>query len=312
MPATKNDVKDREFWEIHCAESGEEIARQMNGDGGSWRKRLRAAKVRYPELAWRVNRNAKCAEAQIPQKTQVGIAMFDLHYPLDNKRFTENWLDFVRDMCPDIFIFGGDNLDMTPVSHWLLDKHKRGSLEGKRLKADYTGFKLDILRELVLPDDCRKIWLYGNHEDWLNQYIDSNPEMEGLLELEEHIDLGDWERYRYGQHAKVGSLKFIHGAYTNLHHAHKTAQVYGCNVIYGHIHTGQEHTFTTPCDSLPFIGRSVGCGCDLNPSYSRDKPNSWEHQILLFYVRSDGSFNLYPITAINGCFTAPNGKTYNK
>jgi hypothetical protein len=297
-------VETRDWWAKHAPLSGEELGNVLGINGGNARRLIRKAKQAYSDLAW--------FDPSAPRVTgiQRGIAVFDSHHPEHDKHLWRNILAFAKDFDPDIFALGGDNLNMTVLSHWV--ENKRRVLEGQRLKQDYTAYNRDIHRplEAVLRPDCRRIWHMGNHEDWLGQYLDKHPEMVGLIEIEEHIDLSNWEVYQYGQTSQVGKLYITHGVYTNIHSAYRTAQVYGRNVIYGHGHSYQAHTITAPLDVDSHVATEIPCACNLNPSYRVNQPNAWLTGLAVFYLLPNGDFTLYPVIAVNGKFVAPTGKLY--
>ena len=294
-------IRDREYWLTNCHKSSEQLARETGTDGGSMRRRIRAAKAAYPDLPW---------GAQEPKKPQTGIAIYDLHHPSHDKRLWSNILRYIKDTNPDVIVFGGDNQDFQTISHWIANKRRQ--IEGMRIKQDYAECNRDVVDPVnsLLKSDARKIWLKGNHEDWVEQYIDEHPEVEGYLELENNLHLEGWEVYEYGTVAEVGKLKFTHGHYTNLHNAYKTAQTYGASVVYGHGHSFQAFTLTSPLGCDTHMGIQLPCACHLNPHYRQNQPNSWVNGFGTFYVQPNGYWNLYPTIAFDGAFAAPNGKLY--
>lgn len=236
---------------------------------------------------------------------KTGICVFDLHFPNHNKKLWENILKVVGDLKPDYFLFGGDNMDMECISHWLHDKGNRKQLEGKRLKKDYVEFQRDILDNLekVMPDYCRKIWLKGNHcGDWVDLLVARSPELEGFAEVENNLNLKEWEIYKYRQTAKVGKIYFHHGEYTGKHHASKMVDTFGRNIVFGHLHTYQVHTRITPIDCEAHSAYSMPCACDINPEYMRDKPSAWLNGFGVFYTQENGNFNIYPVISNKGHF----------
>lgn len=242
-----------------------------------------------------------------------GIAVFDLHYPHHDKVLWNNILQFIEDFEPDIFAFGGDNMNMDAVDHWKQEKGKKRPLEGKRLLKEYDGFNKEILDPLwdafkYTPD--RLIFHLGNHEDWVEQYIDKHPEVEGLLELRKHLQLSDWEVYDYGKTSKVGKLYIDHGRYISKYSSSKTVDVYGRNIIYGHGHTSQSYTKVTPIDSQAHQATQIPCACKMNPDYMKNMPSAWVNGFAVFYIHDNGNFNLYPVTSVKGHFIGPNGKEY--
>lgn len=278
-----------DFWNNHHDWTGEALAREYGGDGAHWRRAKR--KTTEP-------------------KGVRGIAVFDLHYPHHSKKLWANILKFTEDFQPDVFVFGGDNLNADAFDHWKKEKKQYRQLEGVRVRKDYEGFQRDVLDRLPLTDDCRRIFMLGNHEKWIEDYIDSHPEVEGYFEVEKNLALDDWEMYEYGQSAEVGKLHFLHGLYCLQHHAAKHVTVYHRSVVYGHLHTLQSYTEVTPLDSDAHTAFSIPCACDQNPDYMRNKPSAWIQGFGVFYVQPDGTFNVYPVTAFDGHFTAPTGVTY--
>jgi predicted RNA-binding Zn-ribbon protein involved in translation (DUF1610 family) len=46
---------NRDFWAENCALSGEEMSRKHGGDGGNWRRAIRAAREEFADLPWRAD-----------------------------------------------------------------------------------------------------------------------------------------------------------------------------------------------------------------------------------------------------------------
>lgn len=299
--------RSREWWVEHAPLSGQQLGRELGMDGAHARRMIREAKQNpdLRDLPWYGG-----VPEMVHTKTRMGIGVWDLHHPKHDKKLWRNILKYVKDSDPDIFTLGGDNEDLEVVSHWVKDKRK--VVEGKRLKKDYLDFNRDVLDPLddILRPEVERVFHLGNHEDWVRQYLEVHPEMEGFIELEETLHLDGWQVLPYGHTHKYGHLYSMHGTYINIHNAYKTAQVYGRSVMYGHGHTLQVHTLVTPLDSLPYAATQIPCACDLNPTYRLNQPNAWVTGFTVFYIRPDGTFNLFPIVALGGTFTAPNGVTY--
>jgi len=290
---------DKGFWARHAHFSSEQLAKELGIDGGSARRLIRKARAEHTDLDW--------TQAA---RVRRGIAYYDMHHPVHDKKLWRNVLRFAEDFRPDAWVFGGDNMDLEVVSHWVGSKRRK--VEGKRLSRDYQRFNDEVLDpvDALLPDDAERIFLLGNHEDWVEQYIDEHPEVEGFFEVRKNLNLEKWDVYDYGEVAKLGKLHFIHGEYFNIHHAHKTGQIYGRNVVMGHTHTYQVHTHITPMDVEAHAAVALPCGCHLNPEYRKNKPNAWVTGFGVFFVQPNGNFALYPVIAVNGAFVAPNGKLY--
>jgi hypothetical protein len=198
----------------------------------------------------------------------------------------------VRDVKPDLLIIGGDMAEMGCFSYW--NKLKPRIMENKRYAKDVT----IVRQELTwLRTQCNKmVYLEGNHEDWINQHLDANPQLEGLVDYPRDVgvyDLGiEW--VKVNNVYEVGDINFIHGWYHNMYHAKKHVEDMGSHVIYGHVHDHQVYIKPIKAKRSPHIAMSMGCLCDLNPHFLRGKPNRWINGFGIIEVdSSSGIFNPY-------------------
>ena len=242
-----------------------------------------------------------------------GVALFDIHYPYQDKNALNAVCQFISDVKPEILVYGGDQLDQTPVSHWLVNNLR--DREGKRLKTDYDNFNSDILSRMEkLSNWKEKVWIIGNHEYWIEKYIDEHPELEGLIEPEGYFDLKKrgYKIIPFNSCYRIGRMSIIRGLYINQFHAKKTLDTWGESscVYYGHKHDFQVYSaIFRGGDGLPRLASSCGCLCNLNPDFKKGTPNNWCHGFLYFQVRRDGTFTSIVIPIINGRFSF-NKKTY--
>lgn len=245
-------------------------------------------------------------------KVKKGICVFDLHYPHHHKKLWDNILSVIDDFEPDVFLFGGDNMNFDSVDHWKQESGLKRPMENKRLKKEYTGFQSDILDDLEkrLPKKADRIFMRGNHENWVERYIDKFPEVEGLLEIENNIKIDKWADIPYGNVHKEGKLHFHHGEYLSKYSAAKTVDVYNRSIVYGHGHTCQLYTKIAPIDCESHMAVQIPCACKMNPDFMKNRPNTWLNGFGIFYIWPNGNFNLYPVIAPSGKFTAPWGKYY--
>lgn len=228
-----------------------------------------------------------------------GLALWDLHYPEHSRSCLNIAVEFCKDFKPDVFILGGDQMDMDCISYY--NRNRPKLLEGKRLKEEYDGFQRDVLDrfEMILGLNCDKYFLIGNHEYRVERYLESNPQHEGFIEPEVNLHLSSWSVIPFNESISVGKMNFIHGIYWNKYHSYKHVNVYEDNIFYGHVHNNQVFTKTTPLLNLPKQAVGVGCMCNKNPSYKRNMPNDWVNQFLFWYMFPDGSFTYYTPTVVN-------------
>lgn len=239
--------------------------------------------------------------------------MFDLHIPENiNLKGVEAYAnDFVKEYgCTDR-VYGGDQLDLSCISHWNLERLRQ--VEGKRLKSDYDQANGILDRhDKIFKGQVH--WLTGNHEDWVQNIYDKFPAMEGLLDIEEHLKLKErgYKVYPLNSFAKIGKLYYIHGVSTSVNHAKTTVQQVGRSVRYGHIHNVQTHTAVSPIDSKEIHrATSLPCMCNLNPPYLKNRPTNWSQGFGISFIRDNGCFQSHIIDIIGGKFIGLNGKEYS-
>lgn len=246
----------------------------------------------------------------------------DIHYPEHDEKALNVAEQVLADFKPDRIIYLGDTYDATPVSHWLKDKKQ--ALENKRLLKDYQAIQSMIDRHAKLAGNSLKeiVYMQGNHCDWIREYIERNPEVDGLINIENHLKSPSKNvkftmlpfinsKGKNDRVYQIGKLYLIHGDYTNKYHSSKTVDTFGRNVMYAHTHSVQETTKVNPIDVEDrHMAVSIGCLADRNPKYMEGRPNAWVHAFALVYVQKNGDFNHYVVRISNGKTVAPWGKLY--
>lgn len=212
---------------------------------------------------------------------------------------------FTCDIKPDCIILGGDFMEMGAVSPWLHDKDKALLLEGRRYSDDVGQGRSELEKLRKACPNSELEYLEGNHEAWLRQYLEKHPELVGQMDLRKDMDF-DGLGINWRDENKVlpiGELNYIHGWYTNQNHAKKTMEDMGHNCMYGHMHEHQVFSKRMRSGQKPHMAMSVGCLCDLNPSYRRNKPKSWLHGFGFVEYRQDGTFQAHHLVIIDNCLT---------
>lgn len=232
------------------------------------------------------------------------IAIPDCHVPYEDKRAVRTMLKVLEWYKPETVIILGDFLDCAPVSHWLKDRSK--TKEGLRLKDDFAAG--NKLLDKITTGVKHLVYLDGNHENWIVDAIDRQPELDGLINLNVGLQ---FEQRRakglkithldYGKCFQLGKLWFTHGTYTGVSHAKKHVESYGRSIVYGHLHDVQMHIKVSPIDiEDKHLGLSLGCLADKNPNFMENRPNNWVHAVGVGLSRSDGSFSIDPVLICNG------------
>lgn len=240
----------------------------------------------------------------------------DTHVPEEDKKAISVFCNFLKDYKPHALINLGDFMEMGSVTHWentADSKPRRLVPEAKKGRA-----LLERIGKAAGPQCVIKRFIMGNHEDWLNQYLNSKiPEvMEELSDLGIELSIQNLLNlkelgYRViplNEILKIGRAHFIHGYYTGTHHASKHLSVFGCNLYYGHLHDVQCHSGV----SVKGVHEAMSLGClrTMNAPFLKGKPNNWQHAFMIIEFRHDGSYTRYVPIIVDGSFSY-NGKVYS-
>lgn len=212
-------------------------------------------------------------------------------------------LDFAQDFKPDVIVFGGDQINCAPISHW--NKSFPGRIGNFTIKDELDYFSDVVLAGLRFKHKVRRIWHTGNHEEWFNQLMDKNPGMLGLVTLESYLQLEKrgFECYDSGEASQVGKLKCIHGDTVpgGVNMARTAALRYGANIRMGHYHTNQVYTLHNPLDNGDVKNVVVvPCLANRGPHYGGNAPNNHVNGFQYGYIQDSGDFNDYTVIIANG------------
>lgn len=278
---------DEHFWRQNCHKSGEEIAREHDRDGGNVRRDIRRAKEMYPHLDWRDDPRSRIASEahQRPYKAvkartgvripvKVEVVAGDFHVPYHDHAAVGCLLGYLADTQPDGFTINGDFWDAYQISSFCKDASRELQMQSD---LDEANDLLDAI-DAVLPDDCEKRFVIGNHEVRLQRYISEHAKafyglrsltIDSLLRLSERgyhivemvgrdasfhigkVEVGHFNVARKDAGASAKLLLSERGNSVVQGHTHRLAAIYKRNRG-----TGEQ--------TAAWEG---GCLCDLSPEY---------------------------------------------
>jgi predicted phosphodiesterase len=244
------------------------------------------------------------------------LVLPDIHFPHHDQRTLNAVESYMADNEWDEVVWLGDLIDFDYIS-----SHERGNLRGRvvaqnAISRDYNlvNSVLDRHAKIVGPHTKQTI-IQGNHDFRVERFIDENPALEGLAEVENGLHLRDrgiqWvQGWSKGEIYRIGKAAFVHGLYITEHHAKKMVQAFGENVFYGHTHDIQTYSQTKRGDNNTIVGQSLGCLCRYDQKYMKGRPSAWQQAFGEFYIKPNGHFNYYVIRIVNHSFVAPDGEEY--
>jgi len=249
------------------------------------------------------------------------LVLTDIHVPEHDELTLEPVLKFIGDEWWDYVLDLGDLMDFNSISFF---NHGKPRLVGDdSLDHDYDVANqiLDARDAAVLKNnpDAIRVQLQGNHEHRVERLLDEQPQLgEVTIGVEHNLRLEErgieWVKsWNDGTTYKIGKAHFHHGLYTNLHHAKKMVEEFGCNIFYGHTHDIQTYSKVFQGRDKTLQGSSLGCLCKYEQRYMRGRPNKWQQAIAVFHIFPDGFFQKNVIPIFKHRFVSPTtGKVYQK
>lgn len=236
----------------------------------------------------------------------------DTHAKFVDRKAFDSYLRFLKYYEPHAHIILGDFVDCEGLSHWPQD-----DLEPRRIVPEMKQAR-GLLQELVdaTPKCTTRIFLEGNHENWISQAFTKMPELfDGLAELDIEISIKSllglpkfgYDLFPLNEIVQIGKAHFTHGLYTATHHAKSHLDKLKVNIFYGHLHDTQETNQTSMDGNIE--ASSLGCLARLDAKFLKGKPNNWVHAHGVFEFFPDGSFNWYKVKILNGRSTF-NGRVF--
>jgi Icc-related predicted phosphoesterase len=243
------------------------------------------------------------------------LILADLHYPFYDLPAWKAVLSYAKENRVDGVVLLGDFLDNQNVSHHTKDKprlRKRGGY-----KEDLDGFVKDILDPLEerLPRGCLKVMLFGNHERFLEDLLDEQPELEGAIGIAENLHAKErgWKVIPVGGHYKLNNVVLMHGDQvgSGMNVAQKMVNE-TCRIsLMGHVHRFSGFTKIGVEARDKWVGITLPCLSTLAPEYAKGKHNAFIHGFGIVESWGKHKVNIYVPIITKGQFSF-NGRIYGR
>jgi predicted phosphodiesterase len=225
------------------------------------------------------------------------------HPNYDNNRFTKLG-NFIAREKPEVIVCIGDMADMPSLSSY--DKGTKG-FEGRRYKKDVEAV-IDAQKKLFAP--IKKIRRYkpklimclGNHEDRITRAVNSTPELDGAISLDDlkYEEFG-WQVTPFKKSVSIKGITFSHyftsgvagRPISSVHIGYALVTKLHCSAVQGHSHL-YDHAEQTRPDGQKIFGLSAGCYS--HPNYTESWCQDTEYQwwrgvIMLEGLDGEGYYN---------------------
>lgn len=242
----------------------------------------------------------------------------DLQWPYIDTKSVAAVLQYARENHWDGMLQLGDFMDWDFISKWTAENARR--TEGHRFLKEYENANkfLDILVKATRAKNpkAKIVILEGNHDYRVEVVIDKTPLYEGMIEMEKNLRFKQrkilYHRYwTTRQPYRIGKALFVHGEYTNDHHAKKMASAFNEPVYYGHTHDHQSYSKITLGGDRDITAESLGTLSRYDLPYMGKKPSNWRQGFAVFYFLPNGFFNHFFIDIFKHRFISPDGKIYD-
>ena len=232
----------------------------------------------------------------------------DKHFPLADMAAISCVKQTIEIVKPDIYIDLGDVGEWHGASHWQWKRKKRPPLEyqipfiDQDIQEVNTG--MDWIDESLDKVNCKeKYMIEGNHESWMNYFVDEHPFLKGYR-FKECVKLKErnYKYYPAGKFLKIGKLHFYHGHhFSGIHHTRNHLIRLGANVMYGHHHDLQQAS-VTHMDGVKSAW-SIGCRKDMSEEQNEwlgGRRINWSHAFAIVDFFAKGNFTVHVIQIIDG------------
>ena len=233
----------------------------------------------------------------------------DKHFPLADDAAMNVLAQAIDLIKPDIYIDLGDVGEWHGCSHWQWKKKKRPPLEYQMpfIQEDIEDVNvgMDFVDRALKKAGCKeKHMIEGNHDAWMNYFVDEHPYLADGYLFKNAINL-EKRGYNYTPNSEfltIGNLNFYHGnQYAGIQHTRNHLLRLGSNVMYGHHHDIQQSSVTHLDGSKS--AWSIGCLKDMSNeknAWMGGRPNNWSHAFAIVDFYDKGNFTVQVVSIVDG------------
>ncbi|HOD74146.1 MAG TPA: hypothetical protein PKM13_06375 [Candidatus Bipolaricaulis anaerobius] len=241
-------------------------------------------------------------ECSLPAEVKRWLVVADLHIPYYSREALILTVDYAKRAGCTGLLIDGDLYDAHHISDYLRDPRKRRFVG----ELDMTNQILDAIGAEWNPRET--VWKQGNHDDRHSRYMAARaPEMAELAakSVEEYLRVEERGMVVFPSMSaiRVGKLGIIHGHELPRGISSPVNPARGAFlratscVLVAHSHQTSQHTMTT-FDGLNLTCWSIGCLCDLHPTF---RPiNNWNWGFAILDTPSCGSWSVDNKRIVNG------------
>jgi len=242
----------------------------------------------------------------------------DSHAPLVDRAAFDCVLQAIMLVRPDRVVHLGDIGEFEHANHHIFEKVGRPTpVEIARgIRSDVRAIRktfLDPLDRICKEAGVKiKNLTIGNHDYWLNLFVDKNPDYAETsfdeatgYNFEQVIDWKNrgWALHPIGQLLRIGQLAFYHGhLYNGLHHPRTHLLQLGISVMYGHFHS-VKYDSITHANGLKGAW-CLGCIKRLDPQSNKwlgGRLTSWGHAFAIVdWYGTKGHYTVHVCNVIGG------------